>query len=486
MPRARLQDYAGASLSWCGIPADPSSQRRAIALWRAVAGDGAVHMPFGLVCDLGAIVEAGLGVRFASDNPEVWAATAPAQRPLRLRYENEVLGRLLALPAMLDALELLDTARAREGPARWLTCRLLLRLAPFVPPIAVVNPAHLRGLVPPGEDTQALSAHATRWEEHAGVERTPRAQISGMLERLSDGLRWSELLTPEDLFELTHWEVLDTPELRIGCQQVLRVARELGEVDLRTVRVAPEAADIETSLVDESHYPIGGIAELTRRGSIESLVPSELITMEPGPEVDLFDLRWVEGELLFYLRDGGELQRKRRTVHLICDLEDQLWFKPRGYPVQLGVLVGGLFIRLIEDLRGAFANDSVRFTVSLIPPAGSQERATAEAQVLALILADDVAHGRVTVGVWEPTAMIAPEEGEPGRKTYRVVVTTRAADWSHEPKRSGPVVVGITVPVLAEPGDGPAIPLYGAVTSELKALKNSLVRRVCGLTSRSG
>src|SRR5205823_679693 len=128
--------------------------------------------------------------------------------------------------------------------------------------------------------------------------------------------------------------------------QVLQAATYLeAALPARRPRQGPHRHDVPTRLLDESTYPVGGFASLSTRGSMESLLQSQLAYMEkidvidpltlPSPPPgggegngyslalseeegrvrapDLFDAKYLRDELLYYSRDENEFLRRRRT-----------------------------------------------------------------------------------------------------------------------------------------------------------------------------
>lgn len=116
---------------------------------------------------------------------------------------------------------------------------------------------------------------------------------------------------------------------------------------------------------------MGGFASISTQGTFENLVPSELIYMErttggssprsgEKPSVDIFTLRWAEGELLYYTRDESVFVRPKR--HFVFVLDEPLvsarvkvngaqWQKVILALASLVVIVRQLVKRLtIEDL----------------------------------------------------------------------------------------------------------------------------------------
>jgi hypothetical protein len=84
-----------------------------------------------------------------------------------------------------------------------------------------------------------------------------------------------------------------------------------------------EDGDAPTRLEEDSAFPVGGFASLATTGSLENLVTSELMYLDQGADQaerpDLFDVRFVEGELLYYSRDESVAVRRRRAVVLVLD-----------------------------------------------------------------------------------------------------------------------------------------------------------------------
>ena len=61
-----------------------------------------------------------------------------------------------------------------------------------------------------------------------------------------------------------------------------------------------------TRALDEDTYPVGGFTSISTRGSIESLLHSQLAYMETDERPDLFDIKFLRDELLYYARDENQ------------------------------------------------------------------------------------------------------------------------------------------------------------------------------------
>jgi hypothetical protein len=151
-----------------------------------------------------------------------------------------------------------------------------------------------------------------------------------------------------------------------------------------------------TNLADDTLYPAGGFAAITPGGSnanIENLVTSELVYMEDGPGPDVFTLRYVEGELLYYTRDDSVFRRHRHVIAFALgpDLDDAR-VKDRDVPWQRLVLALGLVVATIRWLAEQLGDRALAIRLAFSPRVLAEER-----QIMALLLEGEVARGVVEV-----------------------------------------------------------------------------------------
>ncbi len=450
IPEAQTSAYLLASLRYSALSEDllRAHLSTAVDWYRHLAGQGHYHLPFFLVLDLGVLLHEGHQTRFAS--LKHFQAWPEEERTLRLRYENEWLSRFLQNIHLQTALEMLQTAPNKKHLHLRLMDLLWRSLAPNAPRDVLLHPAQLRGI--------SFSSHAIGQIEEAHqriTETLPHLpsfgeQLSRFLHNAAQKLRWSELLHEEDLFELAHFEQLNKEALRIGCRQLIEIERRLGEIDLRELPVQDESADSETAFVDETYYPTGGISEITTRGAFENLVLSELIYMESKEEIDLFDLRFVEGELLFYTRDAGLLRRKRRTVHLILDLGEIFALKSGGYDYQFSILLLGFCLRLIRDLTQYFEHDALQFHIHCLHGSLDPTPFQQDLELLKLRLHDEIQHDSVHLHLTRTLKL--SDCLDPQRKVYAVALCYRDIRRWHDAfahyKEHTPAIHGILFPIL--------------------------------------
>lgn len=484
VPGDVLADYLIGGLGWCGIrfssPGEDAVDR-ALEIFGRVAAHGFFHLPSFLVVDLLLLLERGFEAAFASDRE--LADWSDDHKALRLRYEREILGRVLQAPGTGELLEILQHSPDREAQTDRLLVILLETLGPHMPRRALVNPALIRSLEQP--DGDGYAEHERRFLDWLDDERYFHRSLGDFLDAAGQHVQWSRLIREEDVFELTHWRSLSTEHLRIGCRQILAVDRRLGERPLPQRIHVHDAGDVETAFVDETYYPMGGLAELTHRGSLENLVTSQLIYIEPGPEINVFDVRYLEGELLYYMRDEGSLRRKRRTVHLIFDLGEAFEWKSPGWDFQFSVLSQGLGLRLLNDLFEVFEHDSVHACFHYLTGGVDSAFLRAEIDLMRLLLDDAVRHGWVEFH--ETEALDLDALRDPKRKLYALAISAGRAEhwqrmWDAEADRQ-PRIHGAVVRVSPDPGaevDDLTLARDGMPWLDFSELRTRIVTRLVG------
>ncbi|HAA55560.1 MAG TPA: hypothetical protein DCE42_12435 [Myxococcales bacterium] len=492
LPEKKLQNYLLGGIGYSAIhwKKVPHAIERGLNWYRPLAGQGHYHLPFFLVMDLGLLLEYGFETPFASE--QEYQQWPEAQRAPRLRYENELLGRLLQEPNVQSILEFLQLHKDRQQRIQRLLELLMRSIAPHYPREVLVNPAHLRNFRPQAIQLSDIAEHQVQFEAFIEREDYFMSTLTQFLDNVSKHVRWSEILREEDIFEIEHWDVLNTEDLRIGCRQILEIERMLGEIDARQIAIADEGADVETAFVDETHYPTGGLSELTNRGSFENLVLSELVYIEDGPEVDLFEVRFVENELLYYLRDSGQLRRKRRSIHLIIDLDTTFQLKSSGYDYQFSILAQGFLLRIARDLFKVFEHDAVQFHFHYVTGEQDTEAIEREIEIMRLLLADEVQHGWVTLDISKELDLASLKESK--RKVYAVTFSAARGQWwqkrFHETLHEHPAILGIPIQIKHKKdketkANTPTfqLPIEGLPFQDIVELKNKVIAELAGLRS---
>ncbi|HEY3448386.1 MAG TPA: hypothetical protein VGK67_18660 [Myxococcales bacterium] len=391
--RTTAEDWLGAGLCLMRLCAPSPTSLEAVAPW-IVAAHSELHTlpPPGFVADLGHALS-GAALELAGPRS---TADAELRGALRL-YEDQVLGRLGADPR-LDA-----------------ACDAVARLPADLRPEAVV--VLLGNVLSRLEYDAGVSFNlgiSRSLTDRAASEVLERGfarlhQPGEILEALAEGYRQlargarhaGNLLTDADVFTLENLAVLRTSNQRLALQQVAEAAEELERALPRRARRSLRAGRrTATQIEDEDKYPIGGFSSMSTSGSIENLVTSELIYMDdetaPG-EVDLFDLRYVEGELLYYTRDESVFLRNRHVVTFALMPElTRARFKDRGAKSQRLVLAMGMVLCLVRRLSEWLNEEGLLFRVVFV---GGEAVLAPERELAALMLREWIEKGTAEIAV---------------------------------------------------------------------------------------
>ncbi len=421
--------------------------------------------PVGVVADVGALLFGrsldGLrgGGAAGIDDP----ALASAIR----RYEDAVLGRLAADPRLVSA----GFAVARL-PAKMhaqavgiLVAGLLARLD------------YDAGVeVPPGT-VRALTERTPRLTGQRGFAAI--RDDAALRRRLVDGYsalvrcaqRARDLLGDADLFALENLTVLGSLTQRLAAADVLRAHEVIqAAVPRRVPRRRRKEGAAATKLEDESVYPVGGFASVSTSGSLENLVTSELIYMDPpashgSAAIDLFDMRYVEGELLYYTRDDGIFVRQRRLVVIALDPDlARARVKDAGLPWQRIVITLAVLLVLVKKLVELLGDEALSVRVVFLDAAHDavlrEEMALTE-----LLLREWREKGMVEVvtSTWSDVAALAAASAR--RELVQVVRITSAA-VAEPPRALDPRVLSMDYRV----GDATLEQWSGGATALLSSL----------------
>jgi hypothetical protein len=227
---------------------------------------------------------------------------------------------------------------------------------------------------------------------------------------LTDGLvllakaarRTRELLSDAEVFVVENIAALKGLGPRVALAQLAEVAQAVDEKLPSRVRGhAFEDGEAPTGLEEDSAYPVGGFSSIGTSGSLENLVTSELIYMEEGGaeplRPDLFDVRFVENELLYYTRDESVAVRKKRALVLVFDGSlARARVLDGGERYQRLVWALGSVTALVRKLSQWLDTEALRF--ELVFPAQRGEQPLAEEQgVLELLLREFRERGQLDV-----------------------------------------------------------------------------------------
>ena len=275
LAEARRFLQAGLWLQRVVPPAAPTV--RSILEWSLeVAANGHPLPPIGFVADLGHV--ALLADRGAS-SARTAAPAVGLPHGLARTYEDHVLGKVYADYHFERAADALRRYQGRDQ-ARGLAFLInqMSERAGF--PGVLLSPGVIKGLI----EASPQDTLAQGWE--ALEQGGPVPLLTELYEDLiAQTRRTAELLGPEDVFELEHGTALAELGQRVALRQLLQAAQRLeSSLPVHKVRPLTGRREVPTRVLDEDTYPVGGYSSVANRGTIESLLHSQLAYMEPaGP-----------------------------------------------------------------------------------------------------------------------------------------------------------------------------------------------------------
>lgn len=385
---------------------------QALGWLRALWEDGLDGLPLDLVHDLGLLLALGRAFPFASSRD--LAEWPDSERAARLEHEDRVLGRWILDPTIADAHVALAALTGEQRPTAIAhAVGLALRRGAAAGEVAG-NPAILRSSL--REATAALAAWPARfgaWEEPP-IDAEWRAWALQQRAQIVAALGEGRLFSPEDLWEIAHLAELPSESARLALRELHAATAAIGGVGPSVaLLVRRRAQEVPVDEENADHYPAGGFDALSTRGRFENLVRSEVAYVDEGRDqmidLDLFDVRFAQGELLFYTRDESPLLDQRRSLTLLFDRPTELRHKHPELAAQTLVLVHAAALRLQADLVQVFGpNGSETHLRWRAAGAADREVAEEEARLIALTLAGELAHRRVSLGTVAEWAEVQP------------------------------------------------------------------------------
>ncbi len=378
---------------WWQRALPPRSDRvRAVLQWALeIVSAGHDLPPIGFLADLGHVALGESANEPEASAPAIPSLTLPARWMTLLRtYEDHVLGKFYADWTFSRASDALRRYKGRDQ-ARGLAFvfKQFAERSGFQG--VRLSPGVLKSLLeaPPDE------IHSQGWES-LGRDELHETLAPQYEMLIAAARRTAEVLGPEDISQLERGTALRPEGEQLAERQVLRAANVLEE-SLPRHRLRPRLrrGEVSTRILDEDTYPVGGFASLATRGSIESLLHSQLAYMEDGQRPDLFDIKFLRDELLYYARDENQFLRRRRTfVFVLYPDLDQTRFKDPGLDYQRGVLLLALLYVIVRKLAEWLSADALSFRFQFIVEDGN-DPLQAERALLASLLMEDIANGSV-------------------------------------------------------------------------------------------
>lgn len=373
------------------VPPAAGTVRHTLEWALEVAAGGQPLPPVGVVADLG---HAAFGAdRDARTSRE--PVTIPGLPPALMRtYEDHVLGKVYADWSFERAS---DAMRRFQGRDR---ARGLAYLVKQFRDRAGYGGVELSpGIIRTLLEAQPDELLRRGWESFTSAG--PMPLLVEMYESLiAAARRMAEVLGLEDVIALEQRTALADMGQYVAHRQVLQIANRL-EAGLPRHKVKPLAGrrEVPTRVLDEDTYPVGGFSSISTKGSIESLLHSQLAYMErdAAERPDLFDVKFLRDELYYYSRDENQFLRRRR-VFLFCLYPDlvKARFKDPDLPAQRIVLVLGLLLTAVKKLSEWLSTDALKFEFLLVQDKDAKPLAQ-EGALLEMLFREQIENGTVEV-----------------------------------------------------------------------------------------
>lgn len=424
------------------VPVEPQRLKSALEWALEIASSGSPLPPLGVVADVAHVVlESG-----PADAAQPSSAVLPAG--LAREYEDYVLGRLYA---DLTVQRAADALLRYQGRDRTRALAFLIEQLSQKTGLGgvLLSPALIKSL----QEENPAELLSEGWES---------IQSQGLLPLLVEqygeivaAIRNSgDLLEAEDVFELERGTALAQFGQRLALRQVLHAAGEMAAgLPRHRPRLRSRSHQVATHLADEDSYPVGGFSSVSNRGSIESLLHSQLTYMEPDDRPDLFDIKFVRDELLYYSRDENQFLRRRRTFLFALSPElVEARFKDASLPYQRIVMLLALLLTAVRKLIEWLSDEALVFEFLFLDweePVLEPEKTLVE-----MLLSEQIANGSAAV------ARIAPAElDERCRRASRrslchcLQVATSGAEMVLEHGVSASLRIRAAVPELTLDGE---------------------------------
>jgi hypothetical protein len=399
-----------------------------------IASGGHPLPPVGFVADVGGLAFGTDRGGPANEMPEI-----PGWPPVLARsYEDHVLGKLYAdwtFERATDALRRYAVKEQSRGLAY--VVRQVRERVKFGG--VELPPAIIRGMLnTPGDELLTQ-----------GYDLLTRDGPMPLLVKQYEALvgtfrRVAEVLGPEDVIALEQRTALADLGQYVAHRQILQTAARIeSRLPARPVRPAEGRKEVPTLVDDEDQYPVGGYSSIATKGSIESLLHSQLAYME-AESPDLFDTKFVRDELFYYSRDENQFLRRRRAFvfALYPDLASAR-FKDPELPAQRIVMVLSAVLAVVRRLTEWLSADALRFEVVFVRADGANPL-THERELMELLLRELIERGSAAVRTTDGAEAFAAECLALGRTSQLHVLTVSTGPVTLDPQ--GAVVTRLVVP----------------------------------------
>ena len=408
--------------------------------------------PVGFVADVGNVAF-GADVEHRSKEPLPVPGWPPA---LARTYEDHVLGKLYA-DWMFERAG--DALRKYTGKDRIKGLSYILNQIRDRAGIGgvMLPPAVIRGLMTANPD-DVLSGG---WDGLMRDGPSP-LQVRQYEELAAIGRRMTDILVKEDIDALEDRSALGDMGQYVALRQIRQTTVRIeSRLPVRPIKPLVGRKEVPTRVLDEDQYPVGGYTSISTRGSIESLLHSQLAFMEPEPP-DLFDMKFVRDELFYYSRDENQFLRRRRAFVFVM-LPDLVAarFKDPELPHQRIVMIQSAILALVHRLGEWLSHDAIRFEVIFMQDS-DKKPLSEEATLMQLLLREQIERGDGRITWLADRAAVVAHLNHLSRlsQVHCLIATTDPLELDLDNAVVTELVVDGAVPQLGA-GDGIVAPMEG-------------------------
>lgn len=354
-----------------------------------VANEGQAIASLGFISDL-VLTLTGEQDFKSTDTPEVWQAGTLDASLLR-RYEDYVLGKFAADMSLERAYDELQKYKDSERDRALAFAVQQVQLRANLPCV-LIGPASIKGLL-------QLSGSALQKLFYEFQSEVTSALVIQQCDDLIQSVRnCGELFGPEDIFELACGTALSKFGQRLALRQVMQASQYL-VVGLPKQKIGGQRRHnaVATNILEEDLYPVGGFSSIANRGTMESLLRSELAYMEDGQRPDIFDIKYARDELLYYSRDENQFFRRRYTLVFVLDASLAIArVKEPGAAWQRIVLILATVATMVQTLSDWLASEALHFDIAFLSEVPKDELRE-ERDVLEMLFREEIRTGRLVI-----------------------------------------------------------------------------------------
>jgi len=407
------------------VPPHGSAVRAVLEWTLEIVAGGQPLLPTGMIADFGHVAY-GSQTEFKRAKDAVAVPGVPAG--LLRTYEDHVLGKFYA-----DA----TVERASDAMRRYQGRDRAKGLAYFVKQFreraglggVELSPGPVRTLI----DGSADELLRRGWESLS--RKGPLPELVALYEQTTAASRrMAEVLAAADIDALEKRTALAEMGQYVAHRQVVMLAQRLEELlPKRKVMPLANRREVPTRVLDEDTYPVGGFTSISNRGSVESLLHSQLAYIEPDPALrpDLFDVKFVRDELYYYSRDENQFLRRRRTFvfALMPDLVKSR-FKDADLPAQRIVLVLAAVVTLVRRLADWLSTEALRFEIVFVEAPNWKGELTLkhERELCDTLFREEVANGLAAVTILPGDPMRFADERAAKSMCHLLLVSAEGDD----------------------------------------------------------